>query len=35
VPEYYFGFEIIGFSAILAVLIGRQNAALGRLQLDS
>ena len=26
-PEYYFGFEIIGFSAILAVLIRRQNTA--------
>jgi phosphatidylglycerophosphate synthase len=26
-PEYYFGFEIIGFSAILAVLIWRQSAA--------
>jgi hypothetical protein len=26
-PEYYFGFEIIGFSAILAVLIWRQNTA--------
>ena len=38
-PEYYFGFEIIGFSAILAVLIRRQNAAhdvlLSRLRLDS
>jgi phosphatidylglycerophosphate synthase len=38
-PEYYFGFEIIGFSAILAVLIWRQNAAhdvlLSRLRLDS
>lgn len=26
VPEYYFGFEIVGFSAILAVLIERQSA---------
>lgn len=38
-PEYYFGFEIIGFSLILAVLIWRQNAAhevlLSRLRLDS
>lgn len=37
-PEYYFGFEIIGFSAALAVLIWRQNAAhevlLSRLRLD-
>jgi len=38
-PEYYFGFEIVGFSAILAVLIWRQNAAhdvlFSRLRLDS
>jgi hypothetical protein len=38
-PEYYFGFEIIGFSAILAVLIWRQNAShevlLSLLRLDS
>lgn len=38
VPEYYFGFEITGFSAVLAVLIWRQSAAhealLGRLRLD-
>jgi len=38
-PEYYFGFEIIGFSAILAVLIWRLNAShevlLSRLRLDS
>jgi phosphatidylglycerophosphate synthase len=37
-PEYYFGFEIIGFSAALAVLIWRQSAAhevlLSRLRLD-
>jgi hypothetical protein len=26
-PEYYFGFEIMGFSAALAVLIRRQNAS--------
>jgi phosphatidylglycerophosphate synthase len=26
-PEYYFGFEIIGFSAILAVLIRRQSTS--------
>jgi phosphatidylglycerophosphate synthase len=26
-PEYYFGFEIVGFSALLAVLIRRQNSA--------
>ena len=26
-PQYYFGFEIIGFSAALAVLIWRQSAA--------
>jgi CDP-diacylglycerol--serine O-phosphatidyltransferase len=26
-PEYYFGFEIIGFSAALAVLIRRQSAS--------
>src|SRR5262249_61114402 len=26
-PEYYFGFEIIGFSAALAVLIWRQSAS--------
>ena len=26
-PEYYFAFEIIGFSAVLAVLIRRQNTA--------
>ncbi len=39
VPEYYFGFEISGFSAALALLIWRQNAAhealLRRLRLDS
>jgi len=38
-PEYYFGFEIIGFSALLAVLLLRQRAAyemlLSLLQLDS
>jgi CDP-diacylglycerol--serine O-phosphatidyltransferase len=38
-PEYYFGFEIIGFSAALALLIRRQNASrevlLSRLQLHS
>ncbi len=38
-PEYYFGFEIIGFSAALAVLIWRQNAShevlLRLLRLDS
>src|SRR5258708_6215786 len=38
-PEYYFGFEIIGFSAALALLIRRQNASrevlLSRLQLQS
>jgi phosphatidylglycerophosphate synthase len=38
-PEYYFGFEIIGFSAALAVLIRRQSAAhevlLNRLRLHS
>ena len=38
-PEYYFGFEIIGFSAALAVLIRRQSAShevlLSLLQLDS
>src|SRR5882757_7222796 len=38
-PEYYFGFEIIGFSAILALLIQRLNASrevlLSRLQLQS
>ena len=26
-PEYYFGFEIIGFSVVLAVLIHRQSAS--------
>jgi phosphatidylserine synthase len=26
-PEYYFGFEIVGFSVVLAVLIRRLNAA--------
>jgi phosphatidylglycerophosphate synthase len=26
-PEYYFGFEIVGFSVLLAVLIRRQNSA--------
>jgi hypothetical protein len=26
-PEYYFGFEIIGFSAALAVLIRRQSTS--------
>jgi hypothetical protein len=26
-PEYYFGFEIVGFSLALAVLILRQSAA--------
>ena len=26
-PEYYFGFEIIGFSAVLAVLLLRQRAS--------
>jgi hypothetical protein len=26
-PEYYFGFEIIGFSAALGLLIHRQNAS--------
>jgi hypothetical protein len=26
-PEYYFAFEIVGFSAALAVLIGRQSAS--------
>jgi aspartyl/asparaginyl beta-hydroxylase (cupin superfamily) len=26
-PEYYFAFEIIGFSAVLAVLISRLNTA--------
>ena len=30
-PEYYFGFEIIGFSIALAVLIWRQSAAFDRL----
>jgi phosphatidylglycerophosphate synthase len=30
-PEYYFGFEIIGFSAALAVLIWRQSTAHERL----
>jgi len=38
-PEYYFGFEIIGFSITLAVLIWRQNAShevlLNRLRRDS
>jgi len=38
-PEYYFGFEIIGFNAVLAVLIWRQRAAhqalLGLLRLES
>jgi phosphatidylglycerophosphate synthase len=38
-PEYYFGFEIIGFSAALAVLIWRQSAShevlLSLLRLDS
>ncbi len=38
-PEYYFGFEIIGFSAILAVLIHRQSAShevlVSRLRLQS
>src|SRR5262249_45032869 len=38
-PEYYFGFEIIGFSAALAVLIRRQSAShevlLSHLRLDS
>ena len=38
-PEYYFGFEIIGFSAALALLIRRLNASrevlLSRLQLQS
>jgi hypothetical protein len=27
VPEYYFAFEIVGFSVLLAVLIWRQNSA--------
>jgi phosphatidylglycerophosphate synthase len=27
VPEYYFGFEIVGFSVVLAVLIRRLNSA--------
>ena len=27
VPEYYFGFEILGFSVVLAVLIRQLNAA--------
>jgi hypothetical protein len=35
-PEYYFGFEIIGFSAVLALLLWRQRASyevlLGLLQ---
>jgi hypothetical protein len=26
-PEYYFGFEIVGFSVLLAVLIRRLNSA--------
>jgi phosphatidylglycerophosphate synthase len=26
-PEYYFGFEIVGFSLVLAVLVRRQSAA--------
>jgi CDP-diacylglycerol---serine O-phosphatidyltransferase len=26
-PEYYFAFEILGFSAVLAVLIGRESSA--------
>src|SRR3984957_7792635 len=38
-PEYYFGFEIIGFSAALGVLIRRQSAShevlLSLLRLDS
>jgi len=38
-PEYYFGFEIIGFSAATAVLIWRLSAShevlLNRLRLDS
>ena len=38
-PQYYFGFEIVGFSAALALLIRRQSASrevlLGRLQLQS
>jgi len=38
-PEYYFGFEIIGFSAALAVLIRRQSTShqvlLSRLRLHS
>jgi len=38
-PEYYFGFEIIGFTAILAGLIWRQNAShavlLSLLQVDA
>jgi hypothetical protein len=38
-PEYYFGFEIVGFSLALAVLILRQSAAheefLERLRLSS
>jgi hypothetical protein len=31
VPEYYFGFEILGFSVILAMLIRRLNSAHERL----
>jgi phosphatidylglycerophosphate synthase len=38
-PEYYFGFEIVGFSAALALLIRRQSACrevlISRLQLHS
>ena len=38
-PEYYFGFEIVGFSVVLAVLIRRLNSAhevlLGNLRLAS